>query len=302
MNRCSGLYHSILASVLVTAMLSMANTDNRHWTLASGEAFQAELVRYDPVTDTAYLNLSEGQQITYALADFAAIDSAWLLEWTKVTLDLEDLIADMDGTFAHYQHKGTDFVSDFYVYTPSQYKENQQLPMLILFHPSGKGARYVMRTMQAAEKVGVIVVSSDSFRNEKDTTISDAIFREILPVIEKTIPHDRTRLFMGGTSGGAMRAFRYSYEMDRPWAGILSNGGWLGGTRFYDKPYPRLRVAMLNGSSDLGANHWSEPDMKVLEARGCSVNVFAFEGAHQIAPTASQIEALRWLLHGDAQE
>lgn len=291
----------IFVSMFWVAVLSIANTDNRHWTLASGETFQAELVSYDPVTDTAHMRIKE-QAFTYALADFAPIDSAWLLEWTKVTLDLEDLIADMEGTFAHYQYEGADFVSDFYVYTPSQYKENQMLPLLILFHPGGKGARYVMRTMQAAEELGVIVVSSDSFRNEPDTTKSDAIFRELLPVIEETVAHDPARVFLGGASGGAMRAFGYSYAIDRPWAGILSNGGWLGGEKYHDKPYPRMRIAMVNGSSDSGSNHWTQRDMKVLEERGCSVNVFAFEGAHQIAPVATQIEVMQWLIHGDARD
>lgn len=289
----------IVACIFMMTMVSMANTDFRYWTLASGETFQAELELYDPETDTAYLNLSEDEQITYSLEDFSSIDSAWLLEWAKFTLDLEEMIAEMDGTFAHYQYEGYDYISDFYVYTPSKHAENQKLPMLILFHPSGRGARYVLRTMQAAEELDLIVVSSDSFRNESDTSESDRIFRDLLPVIESTVPHDPARLFMGGASGGAMRAFRYSYTIDRPWAGILSNGGWLGGLRFHHHPYPPMRVAMVNGSSDRSANFWVDPDLKVLEARGCSVNVFAFEGAHQIAPTDAQIEALEWLIYGD---
>ncbi len=83
----------ILVCLLMVNMVSMANTDFRYWRLTSGKTFQAELVLYDPETDSAYLNLSKDKQVTYSIEDFSSIDSAWLLEWAKSTLDLEEMIA-----------------------------------------------------------------------------------------------------------------------------------------------------------------------------------------------------------------
>jgi len=156
--------------------------------------------------------------------------------------------------------------------------------------------------MRAAEELDLIIASSDSFRNSKTDEAEDKmleIFEELLPVMEKTVLHDPSQLYMGGSSGGAARAFVYSHKVNRPWAGIFSNGGWLGGYEHYNSPYPKMRVVVLNGNRDRAANRWIKTDGEVLEERGCIVNVFAFEGAHQVAPLASQVEALEWLLHGD---
>ena len=56
-----------------------------------------------------------------------------------------------------------------------------------------------------------------------------------------------------------------------------------------------MRVAMTNGYKD-HARRRIKPDTEVLNARGSEVAAFAFEGGHEIAPTATQIEAFRWML------
>jgi len=291
-------FFRVLVLVFLCSTRGLCNTDNRYWKLASGETFHAELVRYDPVEDVAVLRINEEEERTYSLEDFSPMDSAWLLEWAEVSADLDDLVLQMEGQFSHYQHQG-EHVVDFYAYTPNKHRTVKELPLLILFHPGGKGARYVKRLMPAAEELDLILVSSDAFRNGPTNL---ELFEELLPSIEATVPHDGNRLFMGGASGGAMKAYGFSAHVDRPWAGILANGGWLGGEDYYDLPYCRgMRVAMLNGHKDRAANRWIKPDAEVLEARGCSVNIFAFEGTHQIPSAEDHIEALGWLLDGEEQ-
>jgi predicted esterase len=126
-------------------------------------------------------------------------------------------------------------------------------------------------------------------------------FQELLPQIEAKVAHDPNRIFMGGVSGAALRAYMYSAKISRPWAGIFANGGWLGGSENYDLPYPKMRVAMLNGDKDNGANHYLNPDTAVLQKAGCAVSVHAFEGGHQLAPPSVQTKAMRWLLGKNEQ-
>ncbi len=289
---------------LLMCLPVFGNTDSRMWTLATGESFQAALVKYNPIEDAAILQQGEAPPQSYSLEDFSAIDAAWLLEWAAVSTELDELRLKMKGTFSHYQHKG-EYAADFYVYTPSQSSETNALPLMILFHPSGKGARYVKRFMDVAESLGMIVVSSDAFRNtgavwnEKDDAML-ACFKELLPVLEATVPHDPARLYMGGSSGGAQRAYHFSAMVERPWAGIFANGGWIGGPALYDLPFPEMRVAMVNGHRD-AANAWIQRDTAVLEQAGSAVNVFAFEGGHQVPPPEIQFKALEWLLNGDPE-
>ncbi len=294
-----------IALLACACMSAYGNTDSRWWTLASGESIHAELVKYDVENDSALLRIGEEEERTFALDDFSAIDGAWLLEWAVVSAELDALRQKLGGTFSHYQHNGK-HKADFYVYTPSKYTETQQLPMLILFHPGGKGARYVKRFMVAAEALDLIVVSSDAFRNtgavwnEKDDDML-ACFRELLPVLETTVPHDARQRYMGGSSGGAQRAYHFSAKIAHEWAGIFANGGWIGGPDYYDFPFPEMRVAVVNGHRD-PANAWIKRDAAVLEQRGCAINVFAFEGGHQVPPPQIQFKALEWLIKGDHEE
>jgi len=284
---------------------AFSNTDTRDWKMVSGNTLRAELVEYDLDREMALLRFKGGAHREYPLDMFSVVDQAWLIEWAEFSDELDQDLAHMEGRFAHYQARGA-FTTDFYVYTPSKYAETTALPMLILLHPAGKGARYVKQFMQAGELLDIIIVSTDANRNtEGDPAVAAAMFerfKELLERIEEAIPYDRQRLYIGGTSGGALRAFHYAAKIKRPWAGIFSNGGWLGSKQSLSLPYPGgIRVAMVNGNNDRAANSWVARDSKVLQARGCEVGLFSFEGAHQIPPPAVQVKALEWLMRLTAE-
>lgn len=280
---------------------AFANTDNRHWTFASGERLTAILESYNPTQDVVALKLGDdGGRRECKLSDFSTVDRAWLTEWAQVADELDLVLKSSRGTFEHYQSQGQ-YTTDFYVYYPGKFKKDARLPMFLMFHHSGKGARYNKQFIEAAEAVGVIIVTFDTFRNSNDEKTCDELlarFKELLPRIEQLVPHDPAKVFLGGVSGGAMTAYGYSAEVKRPWAGIFANGGWLGGQKkFYDLPYPAgMRIAMVNGNNDTAANRWVDNDKAVLTGKGSEVKLFSFQGAHQDAPPMAQMKAFLWLL------
>ena len=200
------------------------------------------------------------------------------------------------------------YQTDYYVYIPSTFKADKSAPIMILFSSSGTGYRMMLRHFEAAEKTGFVLVTADYFSNKNldfenrynPTNISAKHFREMLSQIE-TISHDPTQLFLGGDSGGALRAYLYSALFDHPWAGIYANGGWL--KRDYSmKCRTHMRIAMVNGHKDSSAIHFTKKDSDYLvDKRQCNVALFSFEGGHQLAPTDAQIEAFNWLLKKDEQ-
>ena len=117
---------------------------------------------------------------------------------------------------------------------------------------------YLKRHIEAGEAANFILIALGSFRNSTNDDFVAELekrFEEILPLIVEQVKFDPKRLFLGGNSGGAWRAFDYSTKFDWPWAGIYSNGGHLGYhyDKFYDNPppYPAgMRVAMVNGNND----------------------------------------------------
>lgn len=279
--------------------IASANDQMRKWTFASGETQQAEIVSYNEAEKRVTLRLSDQREVIFSEPEFSAIDRAWILQWVEQDEEARALLAKIGGTVT--EHAGTGrFKTDYAVYHPPVATDGAKLPMLILFHPGGNGRRSIYKYIESAAAVGITLVSLDYFRNTADERGKEAemleCFTELLPQIEATVPHDERRIFMGGTSGGAWRAYHYSARIKRPWAGILAGGGWLGGKKYYHLDYPRLRVAMVNGDKDTGANHYIAPDSAVLQMGGSVISVHAFEGGHQMPPPAVQEKALRWLL------
>lgn len=94
-----------------------------------------------------------------------------------------------------------------------------------------------------------------------------------------------------------MRSFDYSAKFKRPWKGIISCGGWLGGPDNSDQDYTdKMAVAMVNGDSDKAANSWVDKDTDVLKDHKCKVKEFEFPGGHAVAPTEILLEAMKWIV------
>jgi predicted peptidase len=276
-----------------------ANDQMRDWTLASGQKQQAEIIAYDETAKIATLRLSDHSEIKISADELSTIDRAWILQWIEQDEEARALLSKIGGTVTEHTVPGKVAVG-YAVYHPPVSTDVAELPMLILFHPGGNGRRAIYKYIESAAAVGITLVSMDYFRNTGDDAAVEAemleCFKTVLPQIEATIPHDEKRMFMGGTSGGAWRSYHYAAQVPRPWVGVLAVGGWLGGKKYYDLPYPRMRVAMVNGDKDKAANHYVDPDSARLKEAGSIVTVHAFEGGHQPAPPSVQEKALRWLL------
>jgi predicted esterase len=288
---------------LTGAISALANDNMRDWKTADGTTRKAELVSYDEKGRIVTLRLEDQTEIDIAHDELSTLDRAWLLEWTEFGEELQAKLEKMGGSLT--RHSGTGrFTTEYSVYQPplAESDSNAKPPMLILFHPGGNGHREILRYLEAAKATGLTLVSCDYFRNTGNNPEREAEmlqrFTELLPQIEAAVPHDGNRMFMGGCSGGSWRAFHYSAQVKRPWAGIYSNCGWLGGEIWYHLPYPKMRVAMVDGNKDPAGTYHLEHDTVRLQQAGCEVSVHAFEGGHQVPPPSVQEKAFRWLLGG----
>lgn len=288
---------------LLSVVTTSANTDERTWTLKSGEKIRAAQMSYDRDSGDVVLLIKDADIQTVKFSELSPIDQAWLIEWDQIEQEMNVLIAHLGGRFEHYVAEDT-FTTDFYAYYPTICETNKNRPMLILFNAGGNAARYLKQFVEAAELHSIVTVACSEFYNTPNDEGDPEMllrFKELLPIIEATIPHDPQRLFMGGNSGGAMRAYNYTAQIDRPWAGVYANAGWMGGYAYYDWPYPSgMRIAMVNGNND-HANRWLERDGKLLSSKGNTVVVFSFDGGHQPAPPKSRSKALEWLMNEGGQ-
>ena len=184
----------------------------------------------------------------------------------------------------------------YHICIPTTFSATNPPPILFLFHPKGNGPEMVNAFKASAEKVGWTVVGIDKARNKMSLEEGGAIAREVMDEVEKAVPFNDKRIYVGGFSGGATRAYYASYTCPEPIAGIIACGGWIGGRELYESRFRRnMAVAMINGKDDGGAGGWAGSDGEALSKRKCQVKVFTFEGGHQIAPAAVLDDVMKWM-------
>jgi hypothetical protein len=146
----------------------------------------------------------------------------------------------------------------------------------------------------ACEELGWIGVGCDQFKNGVDDSLLDPKWDEVLPAIEKTVPHNPDLLYLGGMSGGALRSYDYAEKTLRPWKGVLAFGGWLGNKEGLGSP-DKMAVARVNGDNDKNANAWIDNEDPIFKRAKANVRNFTFPGGHVVAPPQVILEAMRWL-------
>jgi nucleotide-binding universal stress UspA family protein len=270
----------------------------RDWESANGKKIVAALVSYDAAKGTLRIRRVDGTEYTLSREKLSQADQTFLENFAK-RRDEElaaaaKAAAEAAGKTVAHKVPGDPEVQ-FHVYHPTTYGKGGKMPMIILFSPSGGGPGILNSFRAAAEECGWIAVGCGHLRNGMEEKESHEVFSRMLPAIEKAVPlHDPGRLYLGGMSGGAMRAFVVSADFDRPWKGVVSCGGWLGAEprRNHRK---HMAVAFVNGDNDRGANSWVARDTQILESDRSQCKLFEFPGGHVVAPKPVLVEAMKWV-------
>ena len=287
-------------TALIIGLLTLASPLlARTWTSAEGKSLEAELIEYDAAAGTVKIKRKDGKEFTLKKATLSEEDIAHLDELETAKQEALEAAkakaASLAGKTTSHTSSGEQKVP-FHVHFPNSYDGSKKLPMLILFSPGGGGKGILKNFKEPADEMQRVLVGCDKFKNGMDSELGDAMFTELLPDIEKSVEHDPEALYMGGYSGGGMRSFDYSAKFERPWKGIISCGGWLGGPENWDQDYAKgMAVAMVNGDDDKAANSWVDRDTEVLKKRRCKVRKFECPGGHVVAPPDVLLAAMKWI-------
>lgn len=278
----------------------------RVWTSEDGRRVDAELKSYTSASGTVVLVKKGGREFTLNAGSLSAKDNEYLHEVDRLRIQARqdakekekaaaEAAADLAGTTVSFTTDGTYDLS-YHCYYPKNYAGGK-LPVLILFSPGGRGKGVMKSFLPVGDKHNWLIVGCDKFGNNMDDDLLEKWFEEMLPHIEKSVPLNSDLMYLGGMSGGALRAYQYSAMFDRPWKGIIACGGWLGGSEGSGLKYrKKMAVAMVNGDADDAANGWVEGDTDVLEGRRCNVKLFQFSGGHTVGPSEVLDEAVEWVI------
>lgn len=289
---CQKIFRILLPCLLLFQAI-YTQAEARTWSNREGKEIQAELVSYDAEAKRVTIKLANGKQSTLLIETLSDSDQGWLKDRQKEIDDAYVKSRENAGKIISYKSAGK-FAVGYHVYYPKDFSTTSPPAMIIMFSPGGNGMDILGSVKEACEALGWIGVGCDVFRNDTDEAVLDENWLEILPHIEKTIPHDKSLLYLGGMSGGALRAYDYTEKTVRPWKGVLAFGGWLGGKETLNCP-PKMAVAIVNGDADANANSQMVSNIPILKKERCKVETFSFPGGHTIAPPDTVLKAMEWL-------
>lgn len=293
MTTCTRVRWLAFGWLAALALSSGLNAADGSWTDRQGRTIQAEFVSFDPAAAKVKLRLPNGTEPLIDLARLCDEDQGWILARQKREEEAAAAAKQNAGKVVDYVSDGPEAVS-YHVYYPTSFEPLKPPAMLVVFSPGGNGKGILKSVQEGCENLGWIGVGCDVFKNGVSESVLDPKWQEVLPHIEKTVPHDPDLLYLGGMSGGAARAYDYSEVTKRPWKGVLAFGGWLGGKSKLGCP-PKMAVAQVNGDQDHNANAWAQKDADVLKRADAEVKKFSFPGGHVVAPAPVVLEALQWL-------
>lgn len=284
-------------SLLVISSASQA--EMREWTSSAGKKITAELVSYDKESAKVTIRMRNDKTYTLTIDKLSEADHTWLEQWhedqekKKAAQKVKHAEMSKNAGKTIAMKSDGELPTAYHVYYPQGFGGSKKYPVLIMFSPGGGGNSILRNVRQGCDALGWIAVGCDTFKNGGNEKEFTKRFTDLLPHIESSLPHDPEALYLGGMSGGALRAYDFSGQFERPWKGILAYGGWLGSKGV--ETSKKMRVAIVNGDKDKNANHYVERDTALLKKKRCKVKEFPFPGGHVIAPPDVTEKALHWI-------
>jgi len=274
-------------------LLAVIPASARQWTDTQGRTIEADFLSYDPAAAKVKVRMANGNEPLLDLAKLSDADRTWVTDHVRAE---EERIAELKknaGKTVSMKSEGSEAVG-YHVYYPTSFDPAKPPAMIIMFSPGGGGKDILGSVRAACEELGWIGVGCDGFKNGVDDSVLDPKWEELLPAIEKTVPHDPDLLYLGGLSGGALRSYDYAELTLRPWKGVLAFGGWLGRKQALGSPADMM-IARVNGDNDKKANAWIETEDPIFKKAKAKVKDFPFPGGHVIGPPAVVLEAMQWM-------
>ncbi|MCE9612746.1 MAG: hypothetical protein K8T26_00630 [Lentisphaerae bacterium] len=177
----------------------------------------------------------------------------------------------------------------YYAYVPTGYSVDAPKPAVLAFDPAGNGKSPIMKFLPSVEERGWVVMGIHGVGNAAPDN-SELMIWDCVRHFREWFPHDRTREYMAGLSGGACSAFFHARGYWGEIAGVFSCEGWLCDYDEHTYFPEHLAVANLNGTAGWSPRSAADSkDEPYFAATGVRSAYFLFEGEHQW-PTPEAID------------
>ncbi len=179
------------------------------------------------------------------------------------------------------------------LYLPSGYTPSRRWPVLIAMDPRGRALIPLDLFRPAAERLGVIVMSSYDTRSDGPREPNVMALRAMLPDMERRLAADTRRVMLTGFSGTARAGWDFAVLLDGMVAGVIGVGA--GYPAHLPLPDP-LPFAFYGAAGHLDFNFDEMLALDLRLARAGARHRFApFPGPHRWPPREICTAALEWM-------
>ncbi len=182
-----------------------------------------------------------------------------------------------------------DASQSYALFLPTAYTKEREWPILYVFDPQARGRVPVALFSRAAERLGVIVVSSNNSRNGPMAPVlaaTEAVWRDT----HARLTLDPDRIYAAGMSGGTLPALVLG---TRYGAGVIACAGAGDASQI---PPVDARFAWLGIAGDADFNFERVKGVvEALSARGVTARFATFDGGHGWPPEDLAGQSLAWL-------
>lgn len=183
---------------------------------------------------------------------------------------------------------------------PDKIAKGKTYPLFFFLSPDGDPKKFLPSAGPACEELKCIFAGSYNYRNNTHPDTWANAIKDCIAHISKTQPVDKTRIFLGGFSGGAQASYVTSFFNQGICQGILANSGVIHQNLRDPGELRQTRlkaVALLSGTTDnvVTPDHLRQ-DERLLQNTGIANTFISFKGGHEIAPKAQYLQAMKWLL------
>ena len=158
------------------------------------------------------------------------------------------------------------FNREYFVHIPSTYRNNQAVPVVIVFHGGGGNAKQIATFSgfnKLSEKHGFLAIypqaidkhwndgrESEKFR-EHDAKVNDvARIEELIAELKRTYSVDKKRMYATGISNGGIFSQRLAIELGQHFAAITTLTAQIAEPLAEAKSKNPMSVLIINGTKD----------------------------------------------------
>lgn len=185
------------------------------------------------------------------------------------------------------------------VFLPSAYAAERKWPVLFCFDPAQRGKLPIELFRDAAERIGMIIISADDFSSAGPTEDAVATMTAVWNDAMARYPLDPNRTYAAGFSGGGRVCWLLAHSVaGLRLAGIVEVGAGLPWAELpQDFDASNLAFCGLVGETDF--NYYEVRRIEeLLTQRGVPRRIVTFEGGHEWPSATECSAALEWLQVG----